>query len=94
MSGSLTRRRLLTTDPFFVSATDLHLQSQGGRWDPGTSAFVTSDTQSSPCIDAGDPADDEGAETQPNGGRINMGAYGGTAEASRTVVFGTVIKFL
>jgi hypothetical protein len=36
----------------------------------------------SPCIDAGDPADDPGAEPAPNGGRINLGAYGGTAQAT------------
>jgi hypothetical protein len=31
--------------------------------------------------DAGDPADDFALEPTPNGGRINLGAYGGTAEA-------------
>jgi hypothetical protein len=36
----------------------------------------------SPCIDAGDPASDCDAELSPNGGRINMGAYGGTPQAS------------
>ena len=32
----------------------------------------------SPCIDAGDPASDYSNEPQPNGNRINMGAYGNT----------------
>lgn len=36
----------------------------------------------SPCIDAGDPADSVEAEPLPNGGRINMGAYGGTINAT------------
>ncbi len=36
----------------------------------------------SPCIDAGDPFSDYAHEPQPNGGRINMGAYGNTGEAS------------
>jgi parallel beta-helix repeat protein len=36
----------------------------------------------SPCIDAGDPATSVGLEPLPNGGIINMGAYGGTQEAS------------
>jgi len=40
------------------------------------------DDVNSPCIDAGDPASDWTAELWPNGKRINMGAYGGTAEAS------------
>ncbi len=36
----------------------------------------------SPCIDAGDPASDFSNEPEPNGGRINMGAYGNTPEAT------------
>ncbi len=36
----------------------------------------------SPCVDAGDPASDFSNEPQPNGGRINMGAYGNTPEAA------------
>jgi len=32
----------------------------------------------SPCIDAGDPFSDYSGEPQPNGGRVNMGAYGNT----------------
>ena len=38
----------------------------------------------SPCIDAGDPAADFSNEPQPNGGRVNIGAYGNTPEASRS----------
>ena len=34
-----------------------------------------------PSTDEGDPADDVGAEPAPNGGRINLGAFGGTADA-------------
>jgi parallel beta-helix repeat protein len=33
----------------------------------------------SPCIDAGDPNSDYSQEPNPNGGRINMGAYGAMA---------------
>ena len=36
----------------------------------------------SPCIDGGDPTVDPLDEPKPNGNRINMGAYGGTAYAS------------
>ncbi|MHC4695012.1 MAG: hypothetical protein ACYS67_19955, partial [Planctomycetota bacterium] len=32
----------------------------------------------------GDPMDPIGLESFPNGGRVNMGAYGGTAEASKS----------
>lgn len=44
------------------------------------------DEVTSPCIDAGDPAEDPAEEPMPNGGRINMGAYGGTAYASMSDV--------
>jgi outer membrane protein assembly factor BamB/chitodextrinase len=34
-----------------------------------------------PSTDKGDPGDDVGAEPMPNGARINLGAFGGTADA-------------
>jgi outer membrane protein assembly factor BamB len=37
-----------------------------------------------PSTDKGDPADKVGEEPLPNGGRINLGAFGGTAEAEST----------
>ena len=36
----------------------------------------------SPCVNAGDPFADYSSEPAPNGGRINIGAYGGTGEAT------------
>lgn len=36
----------------------------------------------SPCVDAGDPFSDYSNEPEPNGGRVNMGAYGNTWEAT------------
>jgi hypothetical protein len=62
-------------------AGDYHLKSSAGRWDPVVENWVTDDV-TSPCIDAGDPEMPVGDEPEPNGGRINMGAYGGTSEAS------------
>lgn len=62
---------------------DYHLQSEAGRWDANLNDWVT-DANTSPCIDAGDPVSPVGFEPFPNGGRINMGAYGGTAEASKS----------
>jgi predicted outer membrane repeat protein len=67
---------------------DYHLKSQAGRWDPNSVSWII-DPVTSPCIDAGDPNSAIGAEPEPNGGRINMGAYGGTAEASKSY-FGQV----
>ena len=49
-----------------------------GGWD------WVQDEVTSPCIDAGDPASPVSEEPLPNGGRINMGVYGGTAEASKS----------
>ncbi len=62
---------------------DNHLKSQAGRWDPNSQTWVLDDV-TSPCIDAGDPTYSVGLEPLPNGDRINMGAYGGTSEASKS----------
>ena len=62
---------------------DYHLKSQSGRWNPNTNNWVQDDV-TSPCIDAGDPNSPIGLEPFPNGGYINMGAYGGTSEASKS----------
>lgn len=73
----------LALDPLFASPAsgDYHLRSSAGRY---TSGGWVVDVASSPAIDAGDPASDYSLETTPNGGRINLGAYGNTAEASRS----------
>jgi len=62
---------------------DYHLKSQPGRWDPESQTWVKDDV-TSPCIDAGDPMSPIGDEPFPNAGIINMGAYGGTVEASKS----------
>jgi hypothetical protein len=69
-------------DDFWVDGY-YHLKSQGGRWDTAIGSWIKDDV-TSPCIDAGDPMSPVGLEPFPNGGRINMGAYGGTAEASKS----------
>jgi hypothetical protein len=70
-------------DPCFADETggDYHLQSSAGRWDANTSVWVTGDNNS-PCIDAGDPNSDWTDELWPNGKRVNIGAFGGTPQAS------------
>ena len=73
-------------DPLFVDPNngDYHLQSMYGRCLPGTvtgqdpNAWVT-DPNHSPCIDAGLATRNPMRESMPNGGRINMGAYGGNS---------------
>ncbi len=74
----------INADPLFASVggADYHLKSVYGRYEPRGDRWVI-DTVHSPCIDAGDPLDPIGAEPLPNGKRINMGAYGGTVEASK-----------
>ena len=69
-------------DDFWVDG-DYHLKSQAGRWDAQAKTWVQ-DSMTSPCIDAGNPASLVGDEPLPNGGRINMGMYGGTVEASKS----------
>ncbi|MDI6451784.1 S8 family serine peptidase [Anaerobaca lacustris] len=75
----------LDGDPLFADPAngDYHLKSQAGRWDPVNGSWVV-DEVTSPFIDAGDPAVSVGDEPEPNGGRINMGAYGGTPQASKS----------
>jgi len=64
-------------------AGDCHLRSEAGRWDSLALCWVR-DNVTSPCIDAGDPEEPVGEEPEPNAGRINLGAYGGTPEASKS----------
>jgi len=75
----------IDADPCFADPNngDYHLKSQAGRWDPNSGDWVI-DEVTSLCIDAGDPMTPISLETFPNGGRINMGAYGGTGEASKS----------
>lgn len=83
----------LSADPLFIDADDgdYHLLSAGWCWSTKTESW-TYDYITSPCIDAGDPDSPLGDELlrvprDPDNEygvnlRINMGAYGGTAQAS------------
>ncbi|NLG11195.1 MAG: hypothetical protein GX562_06675 [Coriobacteriaceae bacterium] len=75
---------LFDADPLFADAAndDYHLKSKDGRYADGT--WVT-DGSTSPAIDAGDPFSRYSLETLPNGGRVNMGCYGNTLQASRSI---------
>jgi hypothetical protein len=62
---------------------DYHVKSKVGRWDPASQLWVKDNaTSHSLCIDAGDPNSDWTAELWPHGKCINLGAYGGTPQAS------------
>jgi parallel beta-helix repeat protein len=75
----------MSAGPLFADPNngDYHLKSQAGRWDSNSQIRVI-DNVTSPCIDAGDPNSSVGYEPEPSGGVINMGAYGGSIEASMT----------
>ncbi len=65
---------------------DYHLKTEwlNGRWNPQTGTFDLTDTETSPCINTGDPGSDYSFEPEENGNRINMGAYGNTWQASKS----------
>jgi len=71
---------------------DYHLKSQGWYWHTGRKVWTWDEDETSRCIDEGNPGSPLGEELltipeDPDNDfgqnlRINMGAYGGTAEAS------------
>lgn len=71
------------SDPLFVDAPggDYHVRSRGGHY---SAAGWVPDPSTSPAVDAGDPARPASMEPPHNGGRLNLGAFGNTAEASRS----------
>ena len=69
-------------DDFWMDG-DYHLQSQAGHWDQQSQKWVQDDV-TSPCIDAGDSNSPIGTEPFPNGGLVNMGAYGAGDKASKS----------
>jgi len=99
VAGGWSGEGNIDADPLFAApgqwlgaawlAGDYHLRSQGGRWNEADGGWVL-DADTSPCIDAGDPAASiQDEPTTVNGvsvvnSRIDMGAYGGTAQASVT----------
>jgi hypothetical protein len=67
-----------------VLAIDVHALSPTGYFTHEGTEHVSSGDLS-PAIDAGDPLDPVGSEPSPSGGIVNAGAYGGTAQASKSV---------
>jgi hypothetical protein len=85
IQGGWTGTGNIAVDPLFADAEngDYHLKSQAGRWNPATAGWVV-DSVTSPCLDAGDPSTAFSNEPTPNGLRVNLGAYGGTSQASKS----------
>jgi hypothetical protein len=83
----------ISKDPCFVDADngDYHLRSEGWRWAGGGTGWAWDDV-TSPCIDAGNPGtclanEPMSIPRDPDNIygvniRVNMGAYGGTSQAS------------
>jgi parallel beta-helix repeat protein len=73
----------LTGDPLFVRPLtgDFHERSTAGSYHGG--AF-SNDPANSPALDSGRDTDNVGIELAPHGNRINMGAYGGSEQASKS----------
>lgn len=84
----------ISVDPLFVDEAggDYHLLSQGWYWNTTGESWTYDDHLTSRCIDMGDPGSSLGDEpmTVPRDPdnrygvnlRINMGAFGGTSQAS------------
>lgn len=74
---------IVYSDPMFADANgeDYHLRSERGRYWPVHDVWVLDDV-TSPAIDAGIPVIDPSNERMPNGGQVNIGAYGDSAYAS------------
>lgn len=87
----------ISANPLFVNAAggDFHEQSTVGSYHGGSLSpiiggdlpaanpgMLTADASQSPAIDRGDPAFAYSNEPSPNGGFINLGAFGNTSQAS------------
>lgn len=66
-----------------LAAGDVHLLSTQGRYDPASGNFVTVDVVNAWALDKGNPTDAFSLEPEENGGRVNLGAFGGTEFASK-----------
>ena len=67
------------------SSGDFHPVSRNGRWVATAlgGGWTMADTNDSWAVDHGNPASDYALEPENNGGRINVGMYGNTAQASQ-----------
>jgi hypothetical protein len=83
----------ISTNPLFVDTMYYHEQSRDGNYTNGyfRDGGWGGSSVYSPCIDAGDRSSDFANEPAPKGGRINMGAYGNTEVASKSLGLGTIL---
>jgi hypothetical protein len=80
--GPASFRNLIVSGPIAGPATVTYSTVNGGV----TFLDDYREAAGAPSVDAGDPADAFDLEPSPNGGRINQGAYGNTADATTSEV--------
>ena len=88
-SGDYTYMRNNTAGANFIANIDVHLRSKYGMFD-NSGAFLKAGGEKSNAIDAGDRNSPYQNEPQPNGRRVNLGAYGNTPWASMSMSYGSV----
>jgi tetratricopeptide (TPR) repeat protein len=71
----------ISADPRFAGPVDYHVRSTAGRLHQGS---WVADELTSPCVDKGGIFVPYDKEPGPHGRRVNLGRYGGTAEASKS----------
>ncbi len=79
--GNGTFREALEANVIAPWEIDYHVKSEFGRYN---GRFWVNDTITSPCVDGGYLSSDYHNEPVPNGGRVNIGVYGNTPEASKS----------
>ena len=84
LGDPITSSPVIGPDGTVWVAGDYHPKSQAGRWDPSAKTWIQDDV-TSPCIDGGDGTMPVGDEPPPNGAVLNLGAYGGTGQASKSL---------
>lgn len=98
--GWATMADNINADPLFYNATnsnnslrDYHPKAGYGRWTGST--WYNDAGVPSPLIDAGLASMSYSLEPEPNGDRINIGRYGNTAEATKSLIPGlhTLVQY-
>ena len=84
-TGVLSRFNCIDEDPLFANTTanNFHVISMVGYWNNGQ--WQTGGSMS-PCIDMANPDSNFTNEPSPNGNRLNLGYYGNTAHASKSLL--------
>jgi hypothetical protein len=85
--GIFNTTNSFNSDPLFADTNNdnYYLKSLTGRWNPSSLQWVI-DNVHSPAIDTGNPLSEYIYEPDANGGRVNIGCYGNSQYASKSIV--------